>query len=310
MGRSLGSGNAQLVKVILAVIVLIKGAHAVTTFKVGGANIWNLNVNYTLWGEGNVYHFGDVLNFVYDTTLHSVLEVTAANYASCTTSNPITSHTDGNDFITITKPQQFFICGTLGHCGFGMHVAVAASAPIIVSPPPPKPAATPPPLPVTPPPKPAATPPPVPAATPPVPSKAPVSAPPSPVVAPAPAKTPTSILPPKSAAPSPAAPAPSHKTPAISPKSAAPSPAAPAPSHKTPAISPVPAPSTSPVPAPAPSTSPVPVPSSSVPVPTTSSTTPPLAGASPPVGSSAHSFRCKAATVLGAVLFSGIYLLL
>ncbi|KAJ7516238.1 hypothetical protein O6H91_22G048700 [Diphasiastrum complanatum] len=315
MARRQGSGNAQLVVVVLAVMACFQDAHALTTFKVGGANNWNVGVDYSTWGAGNVYHIGDKLNFVYDTTLHDVLEVSAADYAACTISYPIKTYTSGNDLITIDKPQQFFVCGTLGHCGFGMHISVTASAPVFVSPPPPKPAATPPP-------KPAATPPPVPAATPPAPSKAPVSAPPSPVVVPPPPTTPPSILPPKAAAPSPPAP---------TPKALAPVPYAetypeyaPAPSYKAPAISPAPYtetyPEPSPVPAPYVETYPETAPmSSSVPTPAipspVSSTTPTSAAPSPsantpPSTGSANSIRCKAAMVLGAVVFSGIYLLL
>ncbi|KAF3327576.1 Early nodulin-like protein 1 [Carex littledalei] len=71
--------------------------------------------------------------FSYSSSQHDVLEVTQANFDSCTTSNPIATHTDGNTVVTLSAVgTRYFICGITGHCSGGMKVqinAVSGSAP-------------------------------------------------------------------------------------------------------------------------------------------------------------------------------------
>ncbi|KAF3327593.1 Stellacyanin [Carex littledalei] len=63
----------------------------------------------------------------YSTSQHDVLEVTQANFDSCTNSNPIATHTDGNTVVTLSAVgTRYFICGITGHCSGGMKVQINA----------------------------------------------------------------------------------------------------------------------------------------------------------------------------------------
>ncbi|XP_044447221.1 uclacyanin 1-like, partial [Triticum aestivum] len=54
---------------------------------------------------------------------HDVLEVSKADYDSCSTVNPIASLISGNDIVTLTAAgTRYFICGFPGHCTGGMKV--------------------------------------------------------------------------------------------------------------------------------------------------------------------------------------------
>lgn len=57
---------------------------------------------------------------------HNVLEVTAADYASCNADSPISTHSGGNTAFKLTATgTRYFICGIPRHCLNGtMHVAV------------------------------------------------------------------------------------------------------------------------------------------------------------------------------------------
>lgn len=62
--------------------------------------------------------------FVYSAN-HDVLEVNEPDFSSCSASNPIEKHTDGNTAITLlTSGKRFFICGVPGHCLAGMKVEI------------------------------------------------------------------------------------------------------------------------------------------------------------------------------------------
>lgn len=63
--------------------------------------------------------------FEYNSQFHNVMQVTHAEYKSCNASAPITTHTTGNDSITITNQgHHFFICGVPGHCQAGQKVDI------------------------------------------------------------------------------------------------------------------------------------------------------------------------------------------
>lgn len=60
---------------------------------------------------------------------HSVDEVSANDYKTCTTGNAITSDSSGATSITLkTAGPHYYICGIPGHCGGGMKVAVTVAA--------------------------------------------------------------------------------------------------------------------------------------------------------------------------------------
>jgi hypothetical protein len=59
-----------------------------------------------------------------------VLEVTKADYDSCSNSTPIATHTSGDDKIAIKRPgHRFFICGVPGHCAAGQKVNIRVLKP-------------------------------------------------------------------------------------------------------------------------------------------------------------------------------------
>ncbi|KAL0434239.1 UNVERIFIED_CONTAM: Mavicyanin [Sesamum latifolium] len=63
--------------------------------------------------------------FEYNPQFHNVMQVTHAEYKACNASSPITTHTTGNDSITInTHGHHFFVCGVPGHCQAGQKVDI------------------------------------------------------------------------------------------------------------------------------------------------------------------------------------------
>lgn len=61
--------------------------------------------------------------------MHTVAEVSSADYTACSATNSIQSYSDQNTKIALTAPgTRYFICGATGHCGNGMKLAVTASA--------------------------------------------------------------------------------------------------------------------------------------------------------------------------------------
>jgi len=68
--------------------------------------------------------------------LHTVAEVSSADYSACSASNSIQSYSDQNTKIALTAPgTRYFICGTPGHCGNGMKLAVTVAAAAATTPP-------------------------------------------------------------------------------------------------------------------------------------------------------------------------------
>ena len=67
--------------------------------------------------------------------MHSVAEVSSADYSACSASNSLQSYSDQNTKIPLTAPgTRYFICGTVGHCSGGMKLAVKVSAAAATSP--------------------------------------------------------------------------------------------------------------------------------------------------------------------------------
>ncbi|KAJ6337589.1 hypothetical protein OIU76_007297 [Salix suchowensis] len=60
---------------------------------------------------------------------HTVDEVSASDYSTCTTGNAITSDSSGATTVALkTAGTHYFICGVPGHCGGGMKLAVTVAA--------------------------------------------------------------------------------------------------------------------------------------------------------------------------------------
>ncbi|CAK9187051.1 unnamed protein product [Ilex paraguariensis] len=142
--------------------LIINGAMA-TNYTVGGPNRgWDTSSKLQSWATSQTFLVGDNLDFQY-TPNHDVLEVSKADYDSCTGSNPLQSYSGGTTTIPLASPgKRYFICGTSGHCSQGMKVEIdtlAASTPPAASPNNPPTAATPTPSPGSPATPPAASPP-------------------------------------------------------------------------------------------------------------------------------------------------------
>ncbi|KAI5009656.1 hypothetical protein ZWY2020_011793 [Hordeum vulgare] len=89
----------------------------------GGA--WDLSTNYDTWASSRKFQPGDQIVFKYSPQAHDVLEVSKADYDSCSTANPIATLNTGNDIITLTATgTRYFICGFPGHCTGGMKVKI------------------------------------------------------------------------------------------------------------------------------------------------------------------------------------------
>lgn len=72
--------------------------------------------------------------FKYAGGAHTVDEVSAADYAACSSSNALSTDSTGTTTVTLkTAGKHYFICGVAGHCSSGMKlvvdVAKAAAAP-------------------------------------------------------------------------------------------------------------------------------------------------------------------------------------
>ncbi|XP_010247016.1 PREDICTED: uclacyanin 1 [Nelumbo nucifera] len=162
----------------LAALTMIVQLAVGADLKVGGSSGWDTTTDLQTWAASQSFFVGDSLIFTYS-SIHDVLEVTKADYDSCSSSNPIKSYNDGNTTIQLSSPvKRYFICGKTGHCDQGMKLEVnvlASSTPPTASP-------------VTPP----AAPPPVATSTPPPSQKLSPSSPPSKSPALAPSKSPSS----------------------------------------------------------------------------------------------------------------------
>ncbi|CAD6243178.1 unnamed protein product [Miscanthus lutarioriparius] len=123
---------------IMAGLVLLAAvaapAHA-KDYTVGDSSGWTSGVDYTTWASGKTFAVGDNLVFQYS-MLHTVAEVSSADYSACSASNSIQSYSDQNTKIALTAPgTRYFICGTPGHCGNGMKLAVTVAAAAATTPP-------------------------------------------------------------------------------------------------------------------------------------------------------------------------------
>ncbi|KAF3791968.1 Blue copper protein [Nymphaea thermarum] len=99
-------------------------------YTVGDSNGWTSGVDYTQWTGSKTLLVGDNLIFNYSPMLHTVMEVSSADYSSCSSSAPLNADTSsGSTTIALTSAgSHYFICGTPSHCSGGMKMAVLVSA--------------------------------------------------------------------------------------------------------------------------------------------------------------------------------------
>ncbi|CAO2189869.1 unnamed protein product [Urochloa humidicola] len=124
------ASTRALLIVAMAVAALLGAAHG-ASYTVGApAGSWDLRTNYTRWASGVVFRAGDQLVFKYSRAAHNVLEVSRADYDSCSASSALNTFTTGDDTVPLTAGgvTRFFICGVPGHCDAGMKLAVRVEA--------------------------------------------------------------------------------------------------------------------------------------------------------------------------------------
>lgn len=114
---------------LLAVVAVVAALAATTAsakdYTVGGSDRWDTYVDYGKWTAGKTFMVGDTITFEY-MPYHNVLEVTAADYASCNAGSPISTHSGGSTAFKLTATgTRYFICGIPRHCLNGtMHVTI------------------------------------------------------------------------------------------------------------------------------------------------------------------------------------------
>ncbi|KAM3391075.1 hypothetical protein ACQJBY_012624 [Aegilops geniculata] len=113
--------------ILLAVAVMaILSTASAAIYNVGEpGGAWDLSTNYSTWASSRNFKADDQIVFKYSPQAHDVLEVSEADYDSCSTASPITTLNSGNDAVTLTASgTRYFICGFPGHCAGGMKVKI------------------------------------------------------------------------------------------------------------------------------------------------------------------------------------------
>ncbi|KAK4859351.1 hypothetical protein QYF36_004115 [Acer negundo] len=120
--------GAGFVCVVAVVFCMVVPSCLATVYTVGDTSGWTLGVDYTTWAGSNTIAVGDSIVFNYGSS-HSVDEVSASDYKSCTTGNAISSDNTGATTIILkTAGTHYFICGVASHCSSGMKLAVTVGS--------------------------------------------------------------------------------------------------------------------------------------------------------------------------------------
>ncbi|KAJ9166534.1 hypothetical protein P3X46_021274 [Hevea brasiliensis] len=121
---SFGSGVVCAIFVLISMVV----PSLATVYTVGDSTGWTMGTDYSTWTSGKTFTVGDSLVFNYGGG-HTVDEVSASDYNTCTVGNAITSDNSGATTIALkTAGTHYYICGVIGHCGSGMKIAVTVKA--------------------------------------------------------------------------------------------------------------------------------------------------------------------------------------
>ena len=140
----MASGCAPLALAALLLVCCASTA-AAAKYTVGDTSGWSTGTDYTTWASDKAMKIGDTLEFNYAGGMHTVDEVSATDYASCSASNALSSDSTGTTSIALkTSGKHYFICGVPGHCSNGMKLVVdVADASPTPSPTPDTPSTTP-----------------------------------------------------------------------------------------------------------------------------------------------------------------------
>jgi hypothetical protein len=125
---------AMKITLLAVAAMAVLSTASAATYNVGEpAGDWGFGVDYGTWASSKKFLTGDSIVFKYSPQLHDVLEVSKADYDSCSAASPITTMKTGNDVVALSAVgTRYFICGIPGHCGNGMKVTidiVSASSP-------------------------------------------------------------------------------------------------------------------------------------------------------------------------------------
>ncbi|KAF3788472.1 Blue copper protein [Nymphaea thermarum] len=99
-------------------------------YTVGDNSGWGQGFDYSQWTQGKTLVVGDSLVFNYDSSLHTLYEVSSADYDGCSSKKYLNTDTSsGATTIPLkTAGTHYFICGTTSHCMSGMKMSVSVSA--------------------------------------------------------------------------------------------------------------------------------------------------------------------------------------
>ncbi|XP_066332683.1 blue copper protein 1a-like [Miscanthus floridulus] len=130
---------------LLAVAVaFLPALDAATEHWVGDDKGWTLGFNYTAWAQTKQFKVGDTLVFKYNKSSHTVVEVSGADFAACSTPEAAKVLATGRDQVALDSPgRRWFVCSIGAHCLNGMKVRIdvlAADDNSPVAPPPSGPA--------------------------------------------------------------------------------------------------------------------------------------------------------------------------
>ncbi|KAE9601244.1 hypothetical protein Lal_00023845 [Lupinus albus] len=119
----MGRGSAIMVLLLCLFVIESEMVHA-ATYRVGGAGGWTFNT--VGWPKGKHFRAGDRLVFKYSPGAHNVAVVNKSGYAGCKTQRGSKVYHSGKDQITLVRGMNYFICSFVGHCQFGMKIAIYA----------------------------------------------------------------------------------------------------------------------------------------------------------------------------------------
>ncbi|KAJ9549308.1 hypothetical protein OSB04_021851 [Centaurea solstitialis] len=144
-------GRSTMMKILTSIVAttMLVGLALAVDHDVGSpSGGWDTSTDLGSWASSQTFSVGDNIVFSYAPN-HNVLEVSEADYDSCSTSNAISTNALTPTTIALKEAgSRYFICGTPGHCDQGMKVTIKTVASSSSSPSPttttPSPSTTPP----------------------------------------------------------------------------------------------------------------------------------------------------------------------
>ncbi|XP_006302843.2 mavicyanin [Capsella rubella] len=117
-------GVMGLSSMIMVVAIVLLGQEigkvSSTLYKVGDLDAWGIPVDakvYSKWPKSHSFKIGDSLLFLYPPSEDSLIQVTASNFKSCNTKDPILYMNDGNSLFNLTQNGTlYFTSAHPGHC--------------------------------------------------------------------------------------------------------------------------------------------------------------------------------------------------